>query len=420
MHFDFRNTQSSHELLSTGSSHSGKNTISKQLRIHYGDGFPPNARLQLAPTVLANLADSVALVLRNMPGLNIHFTDTSVKRIAMRMLEAQPENGFISTMLCSSTVSQLPQLFDWPKSRQDSSTPVNTFNASFKQPDFSASIETPFESDKIYNPLTQVSVIKNSLANNDIAHSIEITKPTNQSSDDEQSCLEETLLRILQNNESVPPSLMKKFELQADSEILDELQQAFLDTQQLRSLYLQLTRHKADGLPTGLLRNRPPPIPDTPPPLTFEDELLDCIVGQNETRLSSSGESSSLSSIESEQLEEQTKVQVNHDHSKLRTNRREDKLLKTCASEMQTAGKNMECFDYEKQICINQTGENSVDHALSLDLSVGRLWPFSDAGSFHQLRMLRRILKIVTEQPEFQLAMQKSKYFIPKISYADT
>ncbi|KAF5396647.1 hypothetical protein PHET_09627, partial [Paragonimus heterotremus] len=90
------------QLLLIGSANSGKNTISKQLRIHYGDGFPPNARLQLAPTILANLADSVALVLRNMSGLNIHFTDMSVKRIATRMLEAQPENGFISTMLCSS------------------------------------------------------------------------------------------------------------------------------------------------------------------------------------------------------------------------------------------------------------------------------------------------------------------------------
>ncbi|KAF7258432.1 hypothetical protein EG68_04409 [Paragonimus skrjabini miyazakii] len=34
--------------------------------------------------------------------------------------------------------------------------------------------------------------------------------------------------------------------------------------------------------------------------------------------------------------------------------------------------------------------------------------------------MLRRILKIITEQSEFQIAMQKSKYFVPKISYADT
>ncbi|KAF6768759.1 hypothetical protein AHF37_10918 [Paragonimus kellicotti] len=335
------------------------------------------------------------------------------------MLEAQPENGFISTMLCSSKFSQPSSLFDWPKPRHDYSIPVNTFNTSVKQPDISSSIETSFELDKTDNPM-QVSGTKNSLANNDISNIIETTKPTNQSNDDEQSCLEETLLRILQNSESVPPSLMKKFELLADSEILEELQQALLDTKQLRSLYMQLTRHKTDGLPAGLLRNRPPPIPNTPPPLSFEDELLDCIVGQNETGFSSSAETSSLSSTELEQPDKETKVQVNHDHSKVRTNRKEEKLLKTCASETQPVRKNMECLDYEKVGCINQTGENSVDHTLSLDVSADRLWPPGEAGSFQHLRMLRRILKIITEQSEFQMAMQKSKYFVPKISYADT
>ncbi|VDP63472.1 unnamed protein product [Schistosoma curassoni] len=54
---------------------SGKNTFCKQMRLHFGDGFPVSYRNEMKPTILANTTDAIAMVLEYMKDANISFSD---------------------------------------------------------------------------------------------------------------------------------------------------------------------------------------------------------------------------------------------------------------------------------------------------------------------------------------------------------
>ncbi|KAL7062300.1 hypothetical protein AAHC03_01323 [Spirometra sp. Aus1] len=83
------------QLLLLGGRNTGKNTMIKQLRIHFGDGFPTNVRKNFVHVLLANLADAVCFVLEEMQNLNKEFSDPYAKELAKEILTSRPDEGFV-------------------------------------------------------------------------------------------------------------------------------------------------------------------------------------------------------------------------------------------------------------------------------------------------------------------------------------
>ncbi|VDL89680.1 unnamed protein product [Schistocephalus solidus] len=84
------------QLLFLGGQNSGKNTMIKQLRIHFGDGFPTKVRKNFVQVLLANLADAVCFVLEEMRNNDKEFSDPYAKaEIAKELLVSQPDEGFV-------------------------------------------------------------------------------------------------------------------------------------------------------------------------------------------------------------------------------------------------------------------------------------------------------------------------------------
>lgn len=67
------------EFTLTGNKGSGRSTLVKQLRIHYGDSFPTPVRKFLIPIITANLADAVVCVVRIMQNSGIKIADSYVQ-----------------------------------------------------------------------------------------------------------------------------------------------------------------------------------------------------------------------------------------------------------------------------------------------------------------------------------------------------
>lgn len=63
----------------TGGAGSGKSTFIKQMRLHHGDGYPPEERVQLRLVVWSNVIDALHVVLRHMKWNNIAFGDTATQ-----------------------------------------------------------------------------------------------------------------------------------------------------------------------------------------------------------------------------------------------------------------------------------------------------------------------------------------------------
>ncbi|XP_014670196.1 PREDICTED: guanine nucleotide-binding protein alpha-4 subunit-like [Priapulus caudatus] len=61
------------QLLILGAAGSGKSTFTKQLRIHYGDGYPTDERAKYTPYVFDNMCEALLTILRNMKTCNISF-----------------------------------------------------------------------------------------------------------------------------------------------------------------------------------------------------------------------------------------------------------------------------------------------------------------------------------------------------------
>lgn len=67
------------DFLHLGNAESGRNTMVKQLRIHFGDGFPTSVRKSLIPFITANLSDAVVSVLNLMQNSDVEITDSYAK-----------------------------------------------------------------------------------------------------------------------------------------------------------------------------------------------------------------------------------------------------------------------------------------------------------------------------------------------------
>ncbi|TGZ72443.1 hypothetical protein CRM22_002084 [Opisthorchis felineus] len=391
------------QVLLVGPPNAGKNTLSKQIRIHYGDGFPAAARRQVIPIILANLTDAVILVLKNLMNLRVEFADTTTKKLAEELMQSQPENGFVLEV---SNAKDLSHSLKPNEDLCENETP-GTFDYTTADILLNHQVieDEPARSETARSsrvPLSNVDITAESSAD------INIPKIP----EDEQLCLQESLLRVLQRDESVPPSLVKKFELLADSNMVDELREALVDINKLRSMYLKLFGQTREALP-HLHHDGPPPVPETPPPMSFEDELLSCMVDGNGDFLSED-DSTERSSQTSETESQPVSNRATSPKDKL-TRNTTDRMASSIAenaifnkkSDRDAARSNQPRMSKEEVICnlpsLSTNSADSISH---------------NFGGF-SLRVLKVILKLITEQPEFQEAMQRRTFLTPPIVYAD-
>lgn len=63
----------------TGGAYSGKSTFVKQLRIHYGDGFPEEERAQFKNQVYENMTAASYKIIEHMKHYDMSFDDASLQ-----------------------------------------------------------------------------------------------------------------------------------------------------------------------------------------------------------------------------------------------------------------------------------------------------------------------------------------------------
>ncbi|KER32107.1 hypothetical protein T265_12854, partial [Opisthorchis viverrini] len=230
--------------------------------------------------------------------------------------------------------------------------------------------------------------------------------------EDEHLCLQESLLRVLQRNESVPPSLVKKFELLADSNMVDELREALVDINKLRSLYLKLFGQTRESL-SHLHHDGPPPVPETPPPMSFEDELLNCMVDCNGDFLSEDDSTERSSQTSEKECEPKPNSAISPKEKSTRNTT--DRIISNITENAVSNKKSDRDAVRSSQLKVPREEVISSLPSLSTNSadSVSHIF-----GGF-SLRVLKVILKLITEQPEFQEAMQRRTFLTPPIVYAD-
>ncbi|KAL5112206.1 Guanine nucleotide-binding protein alpha-15 subunit [Taenia crassiceps] len=85
-------------LLLLGNRGSGRSTLVKQLRIHYGDSFPTPVRLFLIPLITANLADAVVCVVKIMQDSGIKIADPYIQELTLQLIRNQPSEDYTSVV----------------------------------------------------------------------------------------------------------------------------------------------------------------------------------------------------------------------------------------------------------------------------------------------------------------------------------
>ncbi|KAH9285849.1 Guanine nucleotide-binding protein alpha-15 subunit [Echinococcus granulosus] len=77
---------------------SGRSTMVKQLRIHYGDSFPTPVRKFLIPFITANLADAVVRVVKIMEDLGDGIADPYVQELTIQLIRNRPSEGYTAAI----------------------------------------------------------------------------------------------------------------------------------------------------------------------------------------------------------------------------------------------------------------------------------------------------------------------------------
>lgn len=77
-----------------GNRGSGRSTMVKQLRIHYGDSFPTSVRKFLIPLIMANLADAVVSVVKMMKESSTEISDPYINELLAQLVRNQPPEGY--------------------------------------------------------------------------------------------------------------------------------------------------------------------------------------------------------------------------------------------------------------------------------------------------------------------------------------
>ncbi|CAL8096126.1 unnamed protein product [Calicophoron daubneyi] len=398
------------QLLLVGLTQSGKNTLCKQLRIHYGDGFPQASRVELIPTVLANLADAVALVLDSMTTLRIEFADNTISELANHLIDCRPKDGFLSDYFLNCSTN--PFSTDQENDKDSSKNGILDENLVIQPNSFSKDII-----------INSPQLNPRGLTDMDNILPCDTPKVVNtypeQQTDDDSMCLQDTLLKILNSGgEVIPPSLMKKLELLAEPSIITELRNSLSDKSKLHSLIVQLFGDKFDGLKGDLVRDTPPPSPRSPPPSTFEDELLDCLVIRPACDLSDDTSTSSSTSVSNRE----------QDNGSSDENSCEQPVTDGIVGELPTTPVGQNRMYLTRTSRTYDSNLARIPFRSSKYSRTRSVANCSISDLINQLKMDRGrpfqsskiILKMITEQPEFQEAVKSKELVLKKLTYADS
>lgn len=245
--------------------------------------------------------------------------------------------------------------------------------------------------------------------------------PTDQENLDETTeesmSLHDAIIRALRDHDSIPPSLMKRLEFTADKTLMQKLQDARHNPIQFQSLLLRFVGSSLDGDKEADPNEFRPPSPSTPPPKTFEDELLDCLTEelQDSEDTTTSSSLTSKGSI-SETLTENMKFNANEEDHNLQIN---DNLLPSDSEQKQeTMHTPLSHSNYHQKYMRNRKNQS----ALHLNPEVINFIEFLEGSSNNPLfvQSLKIVLKLLTEQPEFQSVFTQKELTESLITYADS
>ncbi|CAH8527780.1 unnamed protein product [Schistosoma turkestanicum] len=327
------------QLLLIGLPNSGKNTFCKQMRLHFGDGFPVTYRTEMKPTILANMTDAIAMVLEYMKETNITFSDILAHRLQEYLVNSRSENGWItkdfiiydenyktsnhnhtghhlfkrqeSTLKpkLNNITDQLnaPGYFNRHSPHIDNNNnnhniddqnTSNNKNNNYLKTSFSASNRTmynsppsiePIQSSGAKFPLYNIDNLTNEPCLNTTTTTMTTSTSTTTTDNNTHNptntesltdSIVEKFLSYVHENNSIPPSVLKKFESIIGRKSMDNWQTLIEDKQLLHDLIHYLLQTGIDNWSSFLMYQSivPPPIPTTLPPISVEDELLNYIV----------------------------------------------------------------------------------------------------------------------------------------------
>ncbi|CAH8604563.1 unnamed protein product [Schistosoma haematobium] len=357
------------QLLLIGLPNSGKNTFCKQMRLHFGDGFPVSYRNEMKPTILANTTDAIAMVLEYMKDANISFSDILAHKLQEYLVNSRSENGWITKDFIifdekyttssnhidyhilkrqeSSFKSKVNHdaehftypCYDDPHAKYfnhhhncitiSSSLPSFTISTSLS-PSFNESIQSTSQQylSNTNNPLNKIHDFTMDTYNSCIQSSFNTTTttktttttattttstmPTNTTNttmssssttttttdnnniantDSITDSIVEKFLYYVHENNSIPPSVLKKFESIIGIKSIDNWQNIIENKTLLHYLIHVLLQSGIDNWSSFLMyQSTPPPAPTTLPPISVEDEFLDYIVTSDSCDTSEEGD----------------------------------------------------------------------------------------------------------------------------------
>ncbi|CAH8571181.1 unnamed protein product [Schistosoma intercalatum] len=366
------------QLLLIGLPNSGKNTFCKQMRLHFGDGFPVSYRNEMKPTILANTTDAIAMVLEYMKDANISFSDILAHKLQEYLVNSRSENGWITKDFIifdekyttnsnhidyhilkrqessfKSKVNHDAEHFTYPYYDDphanyfnhhhncitiSSSLPSFTISTSLS-PSFNESIQSTSQQylSNTNNPLNKIHDFTMDTYNSCIHSSFNTTTtttttttattttstmPTNTTTttttimpinttnttmssssssttdnnniantDSITDSIVEKFLYYVHENNSIPPSVLKKFESIIGIKSIDNWQNIIENKTLLHYLIHVLLQSGIDNWSSFLMyQSTPPPAPTTLPPISVEDEFLDYIVTSDSCDTSEEGD----------------------------------------------------------------------------------------------------------------------------------
>ncbi|KAK4471003.1 hypothetical protein MN116_006504 [Schistosoma mekongi] len=307
------------QLLLIGLSNSGKNTFCKQMRLHFGDGFPVSYRNEMKSIILANITDAIAMVLEYMKEVNITFSDILAHKLQEYLVNSRSENGWIIKDFI---------IFDEQYKTINDNNNANEHIVKHSKSTLNNQLHNTTEHLLIHHSLNDnnyvttncnlpciTSFTKLTIPSNQLIQSNSqyyVTNPTINSINhtnkliDTSDCNKQTIINnttdidnsssipntgsitdsivekflyYVHENNSIPPSVLKKFESIIDVKSIDNWQNIIKDKNVLHHLINILLQSGIDNWSAFLMhQSTPPPIPTTLPPISVEDELLDYIV----------------------------------------------------------------------------------------------------------------------------------------------
>ncbi|BFY99006.1 hypothetical protein BsWGS_02045 [Bradybaena similaris] len=86
------------QILILGSPGVGKSTFIKQMRLHYGDGFPPSERQHFHQQILQNIATGLVHLMEHMDHVGVQFASPETEVLASEFMKKHPRISLVTLM----------------------------------------------------------------------------------------------------------------------------------------------------------------------------------------------------------------------------------------------------------------------------------------------------------------------------------